>query len=151
MNPFWRNLIVTIFVAMAAGAAGGWMGAERASERLVDALPLRQSVEDIVRNGLDLSAAQAAEIQAIEDHFYQRRGMLRNQIAEANIDLADALLSDMSYGRAAQMAVMDVQEGLGELQRATVLYVLEVRDVLRPDQQAIYDRRIREALTAPEL
>jgi hypothetical protein len=46
---------------------------------------------------------------------------------------------------------MDVQEGLGELQRATVLYVLEVRDVLNPDQQMVYDRRIREALTAPEL
>ena len=151
MNPFWRNLIVTVMVAVAAGAAGGWMGAEGARDQLVEALPLRQSVEDIVRNGLDLSEEQAAEIQSIEDRFYQRRGMLRNRIAEANIDLADALLSDMSYGRAAQMAVMDVQEGLGELQRATVLYVLEVRDVLTPDQQAIYDRRIREALTAPEL
>jgi hypothetical protein len=151
MNPFWRNLVVTVVVALAAGAAGGWIGAESSRDRLVEALPLRQSVEDIVRNGLELSDAQAAEIQAIEDRFYQRRGMLRNQIAEANIDLADALLSDMVYGRAAQMAVMDVQEGLGELQRATVLYVLEVRDVLNPDQQMVYDRRIREALTAPEL
>lgn len=151
MNPYWRNLVVTVVVALAAGAAGGWIGAESSRDRLAEALPLRQSVEDIVRNGLDLSDAQAAEIQGIEDRFYQRRGMLRNQIAEANIDLADALLSDMVYGRAAQMAVMDVQEGLGELQRATVLYVLEVRDVLNPDQQMVYDRRIREALTAPEL
>jgi hypothetical protein len=34
------------------------------------------------------------------------------------------------------------------LQRATILYVLEVRDVLTAEQQAIYDRRVREVLTA---
>jgi len=150
MSPFWRNLIVTVVVALAAGAAGGWMGAERAGGRLLNTQPLRQSVADIVRNGLDLSEQQAAEIRQIEDRYYQRRAMLRNQIAEANIQLADALLSDMSFGREAQQATMNVQEGLGELQRATILYVLEVRDVLSEEQQMAYDRRIREALTAPD-
>jgi hypothetical protein len=151
MTPFWRNLVVTVVVAMAAGTAGGWMGAERAGDRLVDTLPLRQSVQDIVRNGLNLSEQQQADIEAIENRFYQRRALLRNQIAEANIRLADALMSDMSFGREAQQAVMNVQEGLGELQRATILYVLEVRDLLTPEQQVAYDRRVREALTAPEL
>jgi hypothetical protein len=37
---------------------------------------------------------------------------------------------------------------LGELQRATIMYVLEVRDVLTPEQQMVYDRRVREVLTA---
>jgi hypothetical protein len=41
-----------------------------------------------------------------------------------------------------------VEQGLGQLQRATVVYVLEVRDVLTPEQQMIYDRKVRELLTA---
>jgi hypothetical protein len=151
MNPFWRNLLVTLVVALAAGAAGGLMGAGRAADQLVEDLPLRQSVEDILQNGLELTDDQEIAIEEVENRFYQRRALLRTQIAEANIRLADALMSDMSFGREAQQAVMNVQEGLGELQRATILYVLEVRDLLTPEQQVAYDRRVREALTAPEL
>ena len=29
-----------------------------------------------------------------------------------------------------------------------IVYVLEVRDVLTPEQQVIYDRKVREVLTA---
>jgi len=151
MNPFWRNLAVTVVVATAAGAAGGWMGAGSVGDRLVEGLPLRQSVEDVLQNGLELTEQQEIAIEEVENRFHQRRALLRTQIAAANIRLADALMSDMSFGREAQQAVMNVQEGLGELQRATILYVLEVRDLLTPEQQVAYDRRVREALTAPEL
>ncbi len=54
----------------------------------------------------------------------------------------------MAFGREAQTASNHVEEGLGELQRATILYVLQVRDVLTAEQQMIYDRRVREVLTA---
>ena len=148
MSPLFRNLAVTVLVALAAGAAGGWMGAERANGGLLATQPLRQSVADVVRDGLRLTAAQKDEIGAIEDRFSQERGLLRNRIAEANMELADALMSDMAYGRQAQTAVGHVQDGLGELQKVTILYVLEVRDVLTPEQQRIYDRKVREALTA---
>ncbi len=74
--------------------------------------------------------------------------MLRMQVAGANRELADALMADMAFGREAQTASNHVEAGLGELQRATILYVLEVRDVLTPQQQMIYDRKVREVLTA---
>jgi nickel and cobalt resistance protein CnrR len=148
MSPLFRNLVLTVLVALAAGAAGGWMGAERANGGLLATQPLRQSVADVVRQGLDLTPAQSKEIQAIDDRFYQQRGLLRNRISQANMELADALMSDMAYGRQAQSAVAHVQDGLGELQKATILYVLEVRDVLTPEQQRVYDRKVREALTA---
>ena len=150
MSPFWRNIAVTLLVAAAAGAAGGWVGAERAGGRLLNTQPLRQSVHDVVTNGLNLTQAQKKDIQEIEDRYYQKRGLLRNQISEANMELADALMVDMAFGREAQTAISHVQEGLGELQKATILYVLEVRDVLTPDQQKAYDRKVREALVAPE-
>ena len=150
MNPLWRNLVVTILVGVAAGTVGGWMGAQRARSDEGQYLPLRQSVKEIVREGLDLTNQQRRQIQDIEDRFYQRRGLLRVRISEANMELADALLTEMVFGRQAHEAVNHLQEGLGDLQRATVSYVIDVRDVLTPDQQRIYDRKVRDALTAPE-
>jgi Spy/CpxP family protein refolding chaperone len=149
MSPFLRNLAVTVLVALAAGAAGGWMGAERARDDFLATQPLRQSVQDIVANGLALTEAQREEIRQIEDRYDRERSLIRSRISKANADVADALISDMVYGRAARIAVQEVKEGLGTLQEETILYVLEVRDVLTMEQQQIYDRRVRETLTQP--
>lgn len=148
MSPFWRNLAVTFLVAIVAGAAGGWMGARNVIDSDPQTLPLRQTVSEIVRRDLTLTPGQTKEIDAIENKYYSRRSELRTQVAGANRELADALMADMAFGREAQQATNHVEEGLGELQRATVLYVLEVRDVLSPEQQMVYDRKVREVLTA---
>jgi nickel and cobalt resistance protein CnrR len=148
LNPFWRNLAVTFLVAVVAGAVGGWMGARNVIEGDAQTLPLRQTVSEIVRRDIALTPDQTKVIQAIEDKYYSRRSELRTQVAGANRELADALMADMAFGREAQQATTHVEQGLGELQRATVLYVLEVRDVLSPEQQMVYDRKVREVLTA---
>lgn len=148
MNPFWRNLLVTVVVALIAGGAGGWLGARSLFENDEQTLPLRQTVSEIVRNDLKLSSDQNKKVQDIESRYYDRRSKLREQVSGANRELADALMADMAFGREAQQASNHVEQGLGELQRATIMYVLEVRDVLSPEQQMIYDRRVREVLTA---
>jgi len=148
LNPFWRNLAVTIAVALLAGGIGGWIGARNALGDDAQALPLRQTVHEIVQRDLQLTPAQSKEIQSIEDKYYDERSALRQQVANANRELADALMADMAFGREAQQASNHVEQGLGQLQRATILYVLEVRDVLTPQQQMIYDRKVREVLTA---
>jgi nickel and cobalt resistance protein CnrR len=148
LNPFWRNLIITVAVALLAGGIGGWMGAQGARDSDAQSLPLRQTVHEIVRRDLKLTPSQSAEVQAIEDKYYDRRTTLREQVAGANRELADALMADMAFGREAQQASNHVEQGLGQLQRATILYVLQVRDVLTPEQQMIYDRKVREVLTA---
>jgi Spy/CpxP family protein refolding chaperone len=135
-------------VALLAGGIGGWMGAQNALDSDAQSLPLRQTVHEIVRRDLQLTPSQSAEVQAIEDKYYDRRTTLREQVAEANRELADALMADMAFGREAQQASNHVEQGLGQLQRATILYVLQVRDVLTPEQQMIYDRKVREVLTA---
>lgn len=148
MNPFWRNLLITVVVALLAGGIGGWLGAQNMLESDAQTLPLRQTVQDIVRKDLKLTSDQTKEIQAIEGKYYDRRTQLRQDVAAANSELADALMADMAFGREAQQASTHVERGLGELQRATIMYVLEVRDVLSPEQQMIYDRKVREVLTA---
>jgi Heavy-metal resistance len=148
LNPFWRNLVITLVVALLAGGVGGWLGAGNRGEGDAQTLPLRQTVMEILRSDLALSATQSAEIREIEEKYDNRRALIRQQVAGANAELADALMSDMAFGREAQVATDHVEQGLGQLQRATVLYVLEVRDVLSPEQQMIYDRKVREVLTA---
>lgn len=148
MNPFWRNLVLTLAVALLAGTIGGWMGARNALDNDAQGLPLRQTVSEIVHSDLKLSSDQSREIRDIEGKYYDRRSTLRMQVASANRELADALMADMAFGREAREASNHVEQGLGELQRATILYVLAVRDVLTPEQQMIYDRKVREVLTA---
>ena len=148
MTPFWRNLVITLVVAMLAGGIGGWLGAQKVLDSDAQTLPLRQTVHEIVRQDLKLTPDQDKEVLAIEDKYYNQRVTLRDDVATANRELADALMSDMAFGREAQQASNHVEHGLGELQRATILYVLEVRDVLTPEQQEIYDRKVREVLTA---
>ena len=97
---------------------------------------------------LQLTSGQAKEIDAIEQRYFRHRIELRNRVTVANRELADALMADMAFGREAQQAANHVEVGLGDLQRATILYVLEVRDVLNPVQQVTYDRKVREVLTA---
>ena len=147
MSAYWRNLAITVVVALAAGWAGGALGV-RTLAPIEEMLPLRQSVSAIVRNDLKLTDEQMHELQNIENRYYDRRIQLRSHVAEANRELADALMNDMAFGREAQQASQHVERGLGDLQRATIVYVLEVRDVLTPEQQVVYDRKVREVLTA---
>ena len=147
MSAYWRNLAITVVVALAAGWAGGALGV-RTLAPVEEMLPLRQSVSAIVRNDLKLTNEQMVELQNIENRYYDRRIQLRSHVAEANRELADALMNDMAFGREAQQASQHVERGLGDLQRATIVYVLEVRDVLTPEQQVVYDRKVREVLTA---
>ena len=147
MSAYWRNLAITVVVALAAGWAGGALGV-RTLAPVEEMLPLRQSVSAIVRNDLKLTGEQMVELQNIENRYYDRRIQLRSHVADANRELADALMNDMAFGREAQEASQHVERGLGDLQRATIVYVLEVRDVLTPEQQVVYDRKVREVLTA---
>jgi len=147
VSAYWRNLAITVVVALAAGWAGGALGV-RTLAPVEEMLPLRQSVSAIVRNDLKLTNEQMVELQNIENRYYDRRIQLRSHVAEANRELADALMNDMAFGREAQQASQHVERGLGDLQRATIVYVLEVRDVLTPEQQVVYDRKVREVLTA---
>jgi hypothetical protein len=150
VNSYWRNLLLMIVVCAIAGAVGGWFGSHRVGETdaLSLRLPLRETVAHIVANDLNLSDEQRTKIAAIDKRYYARRDELRVVVLDANAELADALIADMAYGRAAQEASNHIQAGLSEIQRTTILYVLELRDVLTPEQRVLYDSKIRSSLTA---
>jgi hypothetical protein len=109
---------------------------------------LTQSVQEMVDHGLQLSPLQHKEIDAVEARYTKRRNGLRVQIGGANVELAKAMAEEMAFGPKAQTAIDHLQSSVGDLQSSTVLYILEIRDVLTPQQRVLYDRKVVEALTA---
>lgn len=148
MKRVWLNLLVTAIVAASAGFVGARIGAQGLGGGDADQTPfLRESIATLTREGLNLTAEQRRELEAIEARHTQRRNSLRVQISRANLELAGAMSEEMAFGPQAQTAIDHLQSSVGELQSATVLYLIEVRDLLTPEQRAIYDRKVVEALT----
>jgi Spy/CpxP family protein refolding chaperone len=143
----WLNLLITLVVAGAAGFIGAWAGATSLGR--AEQIPvLRQSINEMVMHGLKLTPDQRREIDQIEARHTKRRNDLRVQIGRANVELASAMSEEMAFGPQAQLAIDHLQHSVGDLQSSTVLYVLEIRDVLTPEQRRIYDQKVVEALTA---
>ncbi len=146
MSRFWLNLLVTVILAGGAGFIGARYGASSLAPQDQPML-LRQSVHDMAQE-LKLTPVQAKAIDAIETRYTTTRNTLRVKIGQANIELAGAMSEEMTFGPQAQNAIDHLQASVGDLQRQTVLYVLEVRDVLTPAQQVAYDQKVVAALTA---
>jgi hypothetical protein len=143
MTVFWRNLLITLVLAFGAAFAGAKLGAQAPPK---PAPLLRASVYQMVHRDLKLTSAQQAAIQQIDDRYEHRRNSQRAEIATANAELAQALANEMALGTAAERALGHIQGSLGQMQRDAVLYVLDVRAVLTPDQQMVLDRKIFETL-----
>ena len=102
----------------------------------------------MVHQDITLTADQKREIDEIEARYAHRRNELRAKIGSANAELGEALANEMALGTAASRALEHLQQAMGELQRTTILYTLEIRAVLTPPQQQVLDQKVFESLTA---
>ncbi|MEI9889405.1 MAG: periplasmic heavy metal sensor [Caulobacteraceae bacterium] len=149
-GAFWRNLAITVVLAAAAAYAGARIAeppakpAEAARAKLL----LRDSVYQMVHQDMTLTDDQKRKIDEIEARFAHRRNELRTQIGSANAELGEALANEMALGTAASRALEHLQQSMGDLQRETILYTLEVRATLTPKQQQVLDQKVFESLTA---
>jgi Spy/CpxP family protein refolding chaperone len=150
-GAFWRNLAITVVLAGLAAYAGTRLGAQHLTQQPPEAprtrLLLRDSVDQMVHHDLKLTAEQTRRIDDIEARYAHKRNALRAQITSANAELGEALANEMALGTAAQRALEHLQGAMGELQKQTILYVLEVRAVLTPQQQQVLDQKVFESLT----
>ncbi len=148
-GAFWRNVLITVVLAGAAAFLGARLGAQHAqpAEAPRSQKLLRESVYQMVHQDLKLSDDQKRKIEVIEDRYSHRRNALRAQIGSANAELGEALANEMALGTAAQRALEHLQDSMGSLQKETILYVLEVRAVLTPQQQQVLDQKVFESLT----
>lgn len=150
MTPFARQLAITVVLAGLAGFGGVWFALSRFDPNPdIPPPPLRLAVDELTRRGLvGLTAEQRTKIGAIESRYSHQRTQLRARIATANVELGNALSEEMSFGPAVEKSIDDLKSVVGEMQRATVLYVLDLRAVLTPPQQAVFDEKVVAALMA---
>jgi hypothetical protein len=148
VTTFLRHLAITVVLAGLAGFLGVWAGIARIDrDRPAAPPPLRIAVDELTHRGLQgLSAEQKDKIGAIEQRYARQRIRLRARIANANVELSNALSEEMSFGPAVEQSIEELKAGVGELQKQTVVYVLDLRAVLTPAQQTLFDEKVVAAL-----
>lgn len=151
MSVFTRQLLLSVIFAGLAGFGGVWFGAHGLqSEPTAHAPPLRLAVDELTRRGMvGLTDAQKQRITDIQLRYARKRTQLRVRIAAANVELADALAVEMNLGPKVDHSIEDLKGVIGELQRETVAYVLELRSVLSAQQQMVFDEKVVAALMTP--
>ncbi len=148
MTPFWRNLIITVVVAAAAGFAGARLGAMR-NQAPADATAqatLRQTVDAMLTRDFNLSADQKAKIKVIDEAFTRQNNRIWSKLKMTNAELAGALSDDMTMNAMTQVYIRQIEENVGLLQSSTISYIIDIRNVLTPKQRELYDERIIRAL-----
>ena len=143
MGPF--RIALLIFLALAAGflgslAANKWLARNGESA----------SLHGFVHQELRLSETQMKNLDEMEDKFAVKRRTLELSLRAANGKLATAMEEEHAFGPKVALAVEDVHDRMGELQKATISHVFEMRSLLTPDQQAAFDRHVSDALTADQ-
>lgn len=142
MRVLGRGLALTLVLAVLAGALGSWIGA-----RYLGRPQTPPSLHVFVHDELELSPVQEERLDALEADFAVRRREREAQLRAANAELAAAIQTRHEYSPEVQAAVERFHQAMGELQKETILHVLNMRKVLTPEQAAKFDRRIAEALT----
>ena len=91
---------------------------------------------------------QNARLETLEARFAVERAELESSLRAANARLARAMADEHEYGPEVSAAIDDVHGRMGELQKATVQHVFDMRETLEPEQQRLFDRKVSEALTS---
>ncbi|MEZ0497045.1 periplasmic heavy metal sensor [Sphingomonas sp. IW22] len=133
----------TALVAVVAFLAGVFVG------RVI--IPARHSqpseLHALLHHDLKLDANQEARLQQLERDFAERRKSLEAELRADNARLAAAIEAEHANGPKVAAAVDASHRAMGELQKATLAHVFAMRQLLRPDQRAAFDRAVTKSLT----
>jgi len=142
MKP-WRWTVGIAVIAFLAGITGVLAG-----RSLIPSQPQSSELHQVLHHQLKLDAGQEARLEAIEQQFAVRRRALELELRAANARLADAIQAEHGNGPRVAAAVDASHVAMGELQKATLAHIFAMRQILRPDQAATFDRAVVKALTA---
>jgi len=141
MTASWKSIVVTaVLAAMASGAAtwvsATWILRERQPPNL----------HSVVHEKLNLSPEQDRQLDVIEARFAARRPALEAEVRAANRELAAAIAASDGDTPQVQAAVDHFHTAMGDLQKATITHVFEMRSVLTPAQAEVFDAAVVEGL-----
>lgn len=137
-----RSIAITLVLVAVAAGLGAWGGATFVLHR-----QSQPSLHQFAHEGLSLTPEQARRLEVIEREFSLRRQQREAELRQANRELASAIQSQHTYSPEVRAAIDHFHHAMGELQKDTVLHILQMRAVLAPAQAEIFDRRVATALT----
>ncbi|WP_332654020.1 Spy/CpxP family protein refolding chaperone [Brevundimonas sp.] len=143
MSTTWKSIVVTAVLAALASGAATW-----ASATWVMRERQPPSLHSIVHEKLDLSAEQDHQLAVIEARFAARRPALEAEVRAANRELAAAIAASDGDTPQVQAAVDHFHAAMGDLQKATITHVFEMRSALTPAQAEVFDAAVVDALRA---
>lgn len=138
-----RSAGLIALVAFLAALAGVFIG----GELMHKPKPAGSELHAVLHEQLDLDAGQRARLEALERGFDIRRRALELELRADNARLAAAIEAEHGNGPQVQQAVDLSHRTMGELQKQTLAHVFAMRQLLRPDQAAMFDRAVVKALT----
>jgi predicted deacylase len=138
-----RSITLTVVLSLVLAALGAWGGAQYVLHRTRAPTPMHELLHERLR----LDADQQRRIEVLERQHAARRAALEAEMRAANADLARAIQAQHAYTPEVQAAVDRFHHAMGELQKETILHVLAMRGVLKPDQTAQFDDTVARSLT----
>ena len=135
------HIVLAVLLAALAGCLGAiaadrWVNHEAGS-----------GLHDFVHDELTLTTDQEQRLDALEARFAVERARLEGSARAANARLAQAMENEHEYGPEVSAAIDEVHARMGDLQKATVRHVFDMREILEPEQQRQFDRKVSDALT----
>ena len=92
-----------------------------------------------IHKKLNISAEQERRSLASELRYEETKRHLEEVIRLANSELADSILKDKSYSPSVEKSVAEIHSAMGQLQKATLEHIFELKEVLDAEQ---YERLI---------
>lgn len=135
------HIVLAVLLAALAGCLGA-IAADRWANHEAGS-----GLHDFVHDELTLTTDQEQRLDALEARFAVERARLEGSARAANARLAQAMENEHEYGPEVSAAIDEVHSRMGDLQKATVRHVFDMREILDPDQQRQFDRKVSEALT----
>ncbi len=138
-----RRTLVVALIAFVAAIVGVGIG------RLIipPHQPERSELHELLHHDLNLDANQQSRLEIVEQRFAVRRQAVELELRADNARLADAIEAEHGNGPRVAAAVDASHRAMGELQKETLAHIFAMREVLRPEQTAAFDRAVVKALT----
>lgn len=101
----------------------------------------------VLHDRLHITQEQDEKLKALEVHYMERRQALETQMQQANRDLAAAIKSEKAYTARIQDITENIHHIMGELQKATLQHIFEMRPILTDEQNEKLEQMVTDALT----
>ena len=142
MNNLRRTALIAI-IAFAAAVGGVVIGRALVGR----GPPAENELHSLLHDQLNLSSAQRAQVEALEQRFAVRKQALEFDLRADNAKLAGAIEIEHGFGPQVSASIDHSHMVMGQLQKETLEHVFAMRALLNPAQAAQFDRVVVKALT----